>query len=215
VVEKKRVLYMRHGKPVSRPELLFNDDFTIVNQYQAEYRGLVQYYLLAQNVSWLWRLHWVMQTSLLKTLAAKHKTSVNKMFRKYRTIIATPHGPMKCLEVVVLREGKKPLIARFGGIPLRQQKRTVIIDQDPRSRPFYRNELLKRLLVGKCEVCKSAVDCEVHHVRKLADVNQKGRKEKPLWMVIMSSRRRKTLIVCRNCHEAIHAGRPTGQPARK
>jgi hypothetical protein len=136
------------------------------------------------------------------------------MFRNYRTIIATPHGPMKCLEVVVPREGKKPLIARFGGIPLRRQKRTVIIDQDPRSRPFYRNELLKRLLVGKCELCKSSVDCEVHHVRKLADLKKKGRKEKPLWMVIMSSRRRKTLIVCRNCHEAIHAGRPTGQPAR-
>ncbi len=36
VVEKKRALYMRQGKPVCRPELLFNDDYTIVSQYQAE-----------------------------------------------------------------------------------------------------------------------------------------------------------------------------------
>jgi group II intron reverse transcriptase/maturase len=86
VVEKKLALYMRDGKPVSRPELLFNEDYTIMNQYQSEYRGLVQYYLLAQNVSWLWRLHWIMQTSLLKTLASKHKSRVRKLFRKYQTL---------------------------------------------------------------------------------------------------------------------------------
>jgi hypothetical protein len=27
----------------------------------------------------------------------------------------------------------------------------------------------------------------------------------------MAARRRKTLVVCRNCHDAIHAGRPTRQ----
>jgi len=70
---------MRGGKVIPRPALLFNDDYTIVQQYQAEYRGLVQYYLLAQNVAWLWRLHWVMQTSLLKTLAAKHKASLKQI----------------------------------------------------------------------------------------------------------------------------------------
>lgn len=208
VVEKKRALYMRDGKPVSRPELLFNEDYTIMNQYQAEYRGLVQYYLLAQNVSWLWRLHWVMQTSLLKTLASKHKSSVRKLFRKYRTLTTTPHGPMKCLEVVIERDGKKPLVARFGGIPLRHQKKVILFDQDPRSRPFRRNELIKRLLAGKCELCQSTEDCEVHHIRKLADLKKRVGKEKPAWVQRMAAKRRKTLIVCRKCHEAIHAGKP-------
>jgi type I pantothenate kinase len=36
----------------------------------AEYRGFVQYYLLAGDVWRLHRLHWVMQTSMLKTLGA-------------------------------------------------------------------------------------------------------------------------------------------------
>lgn len=207
VVEKKLALYMRDGKSGSRPELLFNEDYTIMNQYQAEYRGLVQYYLLAQNVSWLWRLHWIMQTSLLKTLASKHKSSVRKLFRTYRSLIITPHGPMKCLEVVVERDGKKPLVARFGGIPLRQQKKVILIDQDPRSRPIRRNELIKRLLVGKCELCQSTEDCEVHHIRKLADLKKRVGKEKPAWVQRMAAKRRKTLIVCRTCHEAIHAGR--------
>jgi group II intron reverse transcriptase/maturase len=213
VVEKKRAWYRRGGKAIPRPELLFNEDYTIVQQYQAEYRGLVQYYLLAQNVAWLWRLHWVMQTSLLKTLAAKHKASVKKMLRKYRATTPTPSGPMRCLEVVVEREGKKPLVARFGGIPLRRQTAAALIDRDPPHVYFRRNELIKRLLAGACELCGATDNCEVHHVRKLADLKPKGRAEKPLWVRVMASRRRKTLVVCRCCHEAIHAGRLPRQRA--
>ena len=70
VVEKPRALYMRGGNAIPRPELLFHEDDTIVQQDQTEYRGLVQSSRLAQNVAWLWRRHGVMQTSLLKTLAA-------------------------------------------------------------------------------------------------------------------------------------------------
>ena len=121
VIKSKCALYMREGKPHHRAELLNDDDFSIIAHYQSEYRGYVQYYLLAQNVSWLWKLHWIMRSSLLKTLAHKHKCSVTKMVRKYRASIETPYGQMKCLEKIVVREGKKPLVARFGGIPLRRQ----------------------------------------------------------------------------------------------
>jgi group II intron reverse transcriptase/maturase len=76
VVEGKCALYMQRGKPHHRAELLNDDDFSIMAQYQSEYRGFIQYYLLAQNVFWLWKLHWVMRESLLKTLAHKHHLSV-------------------------------------------------------------------------------------------------------------------------------------------
>ena len=39
----------------------------------AEYRGIVQYYLLAGDAWRLARLRWVAETSMLKTLAAKQK----------------------------------------------------------------------------------------------------------------------------------------------
>jgi hypothetical protein len=45
---------------------------------------------------------------------------------------------------------------------------------------------------------------EVHHIRALKDLNPKGRKQPPEWVVRMASRRRKTLVVCRACHEGIH-----------
>ncbi|MFE4954713.1 hypothetical protein ACFRCW_11500 [Streptomyces sp. NPDC056653] len=49
-------------------------------------------------------------------------------------------------------------------------------------------------------------------VRKLADLSRPGRRDKPAWVHLMAMRRRKTLVICRRCHEDIHAGRPTAAP---
>ena len=77
-----------------------------------------------------------MQTSLLKTLAGKYGSTVTKMAHKYRATIETPHGPHKCLQVSVDRgKGRKPpLVATFGGIPLKRQKHAVA-QTASRSRP--------------------------------------------------------------------------------
>jgi len=207
-IEKKCQLYKWKGEPAARIKILADSDFTIISQYQAEFRGIVQYYQLATNVSWLWKLHWVMETSLLKTLAQKHKSTTTKMARKYKRTMTTETGWMKCLECKVERVEKKPLVARFGGIPLRHQRKAILVDYDPvESRLQGGTELLKRLLAEQCELCGTEQNCEVHHIRKLADLKQAGRREKPFWVKRMSERRRKTLVVCRGCHDAIHGGR--------
>jgi hypothetical protein len=41
---------MERGKPARRPELLNQDDHVILSTYGSEYRGIVQYYLLAGDV---------------------------------------------------------------------------------------------------------------------------------------------------------------------
>jgi group II intron reverse transcriptase/maturase len=208
VIERHCKRYMHAGKPERRPELLADSDYAIVARYQQEYRGIVQYYLLAQNVSHLHRLHWVMKTSLLKTLANKHKARVTALARKYQTTTSGPDGTaLTCLKVTVQREGLPPLTAQFGGISLRPQPRASL--HDPLPKPSGAGtELLQRLLAGVCEVCGSTEDVEVHHVRKLADLRRPGRRERPAWVRLMAVRRRKTLVVCRACHIAIHAGRP-------
>ena len=71
-----------------------------------------------------------------------------------------------------------------------------------------RNELIHRLVAGRCEICEQTKNLEVHHIRKLADLNRSGRPDKPAWMHLMAMRRRKTLVICRRCHKDIHAGRP-------
>ena len=179
-------------------------------QYQAEYRGIVQYYLLAQNVGLFGKLQWVAETSLLKTLAGKHKSSVAAMAHKYKAMAETEYGSRKCLRVVVQREqGKKPLVAQFGGIPLKRKQDAVLVDHTPQFLMVNRSELLQRVLTDQCELCGSHERVEVHHIRKLADLEKPGRKEKPVWMKQMAARRRKTLVVCRKCHEAIHTGTST------
>src|SRR6266536_843916 len=207
-VEEKSALYMRKRKPIHRPELLDEDDFTIISLYQSEYRGYVQYYTLAQNVAWLNNVRTVMRLSLLKTLANKHKTSVALMRVKYQKTVRLPQGPRKCLEITIEREGKNPLIARFGGIPLKRDLKTQIQDLPSTRKPPSRSELIKRLLADTCEACGAMGNIEVHHIHALKDLKVKGKKEMPLWMQIMSARRRKTLMVCKACHAAIQYGKP-------
>jgi group II intron reverse transcriptase/maturase len=213
VIKAKCAPYLKHGKPARRSHMVNDDDHTIVRTYGAEYRGLVEYYLLAGDVYKLNRLRWVTETSMLKTLACKHDSTVTKMARKYKTTIITPYGPRTCFQVSVEREGRQPLVAQFGGIPLRRKKNAALIDRIPAPIVVRRNELITRLQAGRCELCKQPGQVDVHQVRKLADLQRPGHPQ-PAWDQLMAKRRRKTLIVCATCHTAIHDGQPTATPTQ-
>ncbi|WP_246320750.1 HNH endonuclease [Paenibacillus germinis] len=55
----------------------------------------------------------------------------------------------------------------------------------------------------------------MHHVKKLKDLSQNGRREKPQWIKRMVAMRRKTLAVCRECHANIHSGKYDGKKVTK
>jgi group II intron reverse transcriptase/maturase len=211
VIKTKAARYLHRGKPARRSQLMDRDDPLIISTYGAEYRGLAQYYLLATDVGRLDYLHWVSLTSMLKTLAAKHDSTVTKMARKYQATLDTPYGPYRCFQATVPRPGRKPLIARFGGIPLRRQKTAVLNDRPPGPITVRRKELLTRLDAQRCEWCQRRGPVETHQVRKLADLDQPDRPQ-PAWARLMLQRRRKTLVVCAHCHKSIHAGQPTTTP---
>lgn len=157
----------------------------------------------------LGRLKYVMEQSLTKTLARKYRISVSQVYRRYRTILQTEQGPRKGLQVTIERsEGRKPLVAQWGGISLARRTMAVELnDSPPRIWNSQRSELIQRLLADTCELCESHDNIEVHHIRHLKDLRRKGNREQPDWVKNMAARRRKTLIVCRRCHEDIHAGR--------
>ena len=90
--------YRQHGKPWYRPELQNLDDYEIVQIYGAEYRGVVNYYLLANDVYRLNAFWWYDSTSMLKTLAAKHHSSVSKMAARHKATVETRNGPRTCFE---------------------------------------------------------------------------------------------------------------------
>ena len=209
VITAKCAQYLERGKPAAQSRLLHGSDYSIVARFGAEYRGMVQYYLLASNVHWLNRLHWVMQTSLLKTLAQKHNSKVTKMARKHKVNIETPDGPRTCLQAGADRgPGKKPLVATFGGIPLKRQRTAKITDRRPARGTPAGSELIRRLRHGGCELCGNTDNVQVHHVRKLADLQRPQGPQQPAWAALMAKKRRKTLVVCTPCHDAIHPGPP-------
>jgi len=210
VIRAKSRPYQRHGKARHRAELGNDNDVTIVAQYANAYRGVVQYYRLASNLSALNRLRWVMQQSLLKTLANKHKTSVAKICRRYKTTIQTERGPRPAFQATVERDGKPPLVATWGAILLIRDT-SAILDDSPRPIRYQRTELVQRLQADTCELCGAQDGIQVHHVRALKDLHRPGRRDKPSWVQVMATRQRKTLVVCHGCHTAIHAGHPTHQ----
>ena len=166
--------------------------FSIVSHYQAEYRGIVQYYQLAHNLHVLGRLQWVMAQSLAKTLAHKLRVTVRRAVKRFQATIATPAGPRKVLLVKVEREGRSPLAAQWDGIPLVRNKDAVLNDQPRRVINNFRTELLERLLADSCELCGSQDEVQVHHVRHLKDLKLKGRAARPERVIRMAARRRKT-----------------------
>jgi group II intron reverse transcriptase/maturase len=207
VIKAKSAPYLRRGKPAKQKALTNGDDHTIVATYGAIYRGIVQYYLLAGDVYRLHRLRWVMETSMLKTLAGKHRSSISKMAARHKAKIATPHGPRTCFEALIERDGRQPLVARFGGIPLHQRKTATVTDRQPIRVDYPHKELLTRLLAGTCEICQQPGEVEVHHIRKLKDLGAPGPLQ-PQWAKAMADRRRKALVVCASCHSPAHIGQP-------
>jgi hypothetical protein len=136
VITAKCAPYRRRGKPWHRPQLQNLHDHDIVRIYGAEYRGIVNYHRLAQDVYRLHPLRWNAETSMLKTLAAKHRSAVTTMAARHKAKIETSDGMRTCFEARKRRAGKPELVARFGGISLRRDRRAVIRDPArPRPRP--------------------------------------------------------------------------------
>lgn len=195
----------KNGIPHRRTDLLNRCDYDIVCTYNAEFQGLVNYYIMAQNVAMeMYKLKYVYTQSLVKTLSSKHKEKVTRIYKKHSKIFDTG---VKGLEVKVAREGKTPLIARFGSKPIRCKRRTAIKDEIKVIK-IKRSEILKRLLNDVCEICGHRGDIEMHHIRKLKDLKRRyrGKKSPPEWIKRMIAINRKTLPVCKNCHCKIHNG---------
>ncbi|MCL2477609.1 reverse transcriptase domain-containing protein [Candidatus Bathycorpusculum sp.] len=183
-------------KPIHRNCMLNSDDLEIVRQYNAEIRGLYNYYRLASNASVLNKFYHIMKGSMLRTFACKYRAHVSKVASRYR----------EGKDFVVnysTKDGMGKAVFYNGGFC--RNTRVGRVDPDIVARVwtnYSRCSLIKRLLAGRCEVCGiEDVALEVHHVRRLRDLL--GRKQ---WEIRMIARRRKTMVLCVSCHGRLHAG---------
>ena len=203
--------YSKHGKVVSDSGLLFYSDAHIIDLYQSRYRGLVEYYKYATDRYRLNYVRHIMEVALVKTLAHKFKSTVSRIYRKYRVKIDLDGRKHSVLQVEVpTQKGIRQIY--WGGISLKTVKFDTGQLNDNRYISYeYRSDLIQRLQANECELCGSNKNCEVHHVRKLKDVKKRwaGRESKPDWVMRMIAMNRKTLVVCRECHRKIHNGQAT------
>ena len=176
--------------PIHRTGLLNLSDSEIVEHYNAEARGLCNYYNLACDYHTLNYFCYLMEYSCLKTIANKHKSSVRKIIRLYKDgkTWSVPYET---------RQGTK----RTRPVKIADCKSREATDIIYKRRKYnWKSTIRQRLNAGKCELCgkKEFNLLEVHVVRNL---NELGNFE---WETAMKTRRRKTLVVCSECHCKIH-----------
>ena len=207
VIMEKCKRYMRGTKAIHRAELSHESDYTIIMKYQLEFRGIANYYRLAFNMYTLGQLKWIMERSLTMTLAHKFKVSVPEIYEKYGAELEVEGKKYKGLRVSIPRQDKKPLIATWGGVSLSWDINATLEEQPPTVYTGH-SELVQRLLAGYCELCGATENVEVHHVRAMKDLYTYPGREKPEWVKRMIALKRKTMPLCRTCHEDVTYGRP-------
>ena len=165
----------------------------ILAQYNAETRGLYNYYSLATNVSKeCASFAFIMKMSMFKTLGWKLNTSARKVRQKYQKdkdfVIPYNDAKGKQKYKVFYNEGFKKRNAQFD----------VDYDKLPQTMYVPYPSLVERLKDGRCELCGKEGKVVMHHVRTLTKL--KGNNE---WEKLMLKRHRKTLVVCEDCNSMI------------
>lgn len=165
----------------------------ILAQYNAEIRGLYNYYSLAANVSKeCASFAFIMKMSIFKTLGWKLNTSARKVRQKYQKDkdFVIPYNDAKGKQKyrVFYNEGFKKRNAQFD----------VDYDKLPQTMYVPYPSLVERLKDGRCELCGKEGKVVMHHVRTLTKL--KGNNE---WEKLMLKRHRKTLVVCEDCNSMI------------
>ena len=188
-------------KSIHRPKLAVLSDIEIIQTYNAELRGLANYYSLAKGMKHaLNKLEYMTRYSLFKTLAYKYKTTLSRAIQKLR------NGKEFIRDYQV--KGKPCQMKVFKLSHIDTKPTDWKVDRIPNTLQMVspRSELVKRLNAERCEYCgREDLPVETHHVRKLVDLIRK--KPLYLWQRIMIARHRKTLVLCEKCHKDLHAGK--------
>ena len=184
---------------IHRPILLNRTDLEIVMIYNAELRGLCNYYAIASNFNKLVYFGYLMEYSCLKTLANKHRSRISKVRYEYRdgtgawgVPYETKKGKRRMMFAKYSDCKGKDLTEKVPDLAYRYSHNTTSFEE--------------RLKAKVCEVCgcTDSDSYEIHHVNKVK--NLKGKAD---WEKVMLAKRRKTIVVCHKCHMRIHHGTKT------
>ena len=187
---KERFLALHRGKLVNR------SDIEILARYNAEVRGLYNYYSIANDSYKIGRFANLMKYSMYKTFACKYRTNVHEIKRRYcrNDLFTVAYEIKQGTKITTFyKDGfkRKGFATKFDNV-----------SELPQFSKYVKSNTLKqRVERHTCELChKDCRELEIHLVKKLKDL--KGQTE---WERLMKQKRRKTLVVCPECHKLIHS----------
>ena len=202
VIRKKLLEYdavtitNRKGKEVWKPKvrkiLLSLDEKDIVEKYNAEIRGLYNYYSIANNSSIIDSFYNIMEYSMYKTIANKLQSSARKVIHKF-----SQYSEFR-IPYTNMRGETKHVKFYDEGFKRKTTKEIMCRDILPSRFISKHTTLAQRLIARKCELCGKKGEMMMHQVRNLKKL--KGDNE---WERKMISRNRKTLVVCEQCNTRI------------
>lgn len=171
-------------EPVHRNDLLRLTDLEIVSAYDAELRGICNFYYLAGNFYKLHYMSYLMEYSCLKTLAFKHRCTIGKIKEKF----SDKKGGW-CIPYET-KKGMKYLYLSKHSDCAKGKEASDTIPGMTMIHKHTRSTLESRLKAKTCELCgcTESRQFEIHHVNKL-----KNLKGKEPWEVMMIAKRRKTM----------------------
>lgn len=192
-----------------RWEMLWQSELEILMTFNAEVRGFLNYYSLADNFTEIGSpILWLSTGSFLRTVARKRQSTNRKVAQSLK------RGPNEFVLSLELRDGQVKEYRLVSSTKhIHKSRVSWEVDQIPNTMMYRaRTELGQRLKANQCEWCETNEGhMEVHHVRKLSDL-----KGKTIWEQHMIGRQRKTMVMCRICHRALHAGKlPSKESAKR
>ena len=168
--------------PVHRKYLVGLTDLEIVSVYNAELRGICNYYGMASNFCKLHYFSYLMEYSCLKTLASKHKTSLSKIIDKFNDGTGKWGVPYE-----TKMGSKRRYFANYADCKGKGSA-TDYISNAAVVYGYAVNTLENRLKAKVCELCGTTESdhYEVHHINKLKNLKGKER-----WEIAMIAKHRK------------------------
>lgn len=177
---------------ISSPKFIwmYNDHRTIISLYNSVVREYLNYYSFVNNYGPLTsRVLFMLKASCCKLLAAKYSlNTMAQVYKKFGKSLSAPSSKKNEKALPFIKPSYK-MTLNFKTNVDPTVKSTNIVSISPAS-----------LQVLVCQVCGSDYRVEMHHIRKMKDLNPKV----SIVDRLMAKKNRKQIPLCRGCHMEKH-----------
>lgn len=179
------------------------DLWNIIETYKQIERGVINYYILANNYGRLAaRVHYILKYSCALTISSKMKLKTMRgAFRQYGKDLTIKVKDKSMSYPKISYKRPRKILNKINRLDDRFDFVFYF------ERLVYRHRRHVGNLTGPCVVCGCTENIEVHHVRALKDISKK----KDWLSMTMAKFSRKQVPVCKPCHIKIHKGTYDGE----